>query len=243
MVSAASEGFRVISRRRASEEVVRQIRDLIGGGQIHPGDRFPAERELCRVLDVGRSTLREAMRALEALGLVRVVPGQGTFLVELPGAAEESGPATDSRLKAWERQREMFQVREILEPGLAALAARHATAAQRERIRSRFRAQEAGMRQGRSGMLDNTAFHMAVAEAANNSILLQMVLSFLDLLRETRLTAWQSPERPGRSVREHARILAAIEARNPRAAERAMRQHVREARRFVLLAKGAPPAG
>ncbi len=108
-----------------------------------------SERDLCKVLSVGRSTLREAMRALEALGLVHVMPGQGTFLVR----------------------------------------------------------------------------------------------SFLDLLRETRQTLWQSPERPGLSVRQHRQILAGIDAHDPRAAERTTREHVRGARQFVLLAKQRQPPG
>ena len=234
-------GFHAVSKIRASEGVVQQIRELIIAGRVRPGDRFPSERELCKALSVGRSTLREAMRALEALGLVHVVPGQGTFLVELPGAHEGDGLAAGSLFKAWERKREMFEVREVLEPGLAALAARQATDEQRERIRSTLRLQEEQLDRGASGMPENTEFHVAVAEAANNSILMQMVRSLLDLLRETRQTLWQSPERPGLSVQQHRQILAAIDARDSRAAERVMREHVRGARQFVLLAGQQPP--
>jgi len=235
MEPGVRQGFRAVSKTRASEEVVQQIRELVAAGRIGPGDRFPSERELCRILSVGRSTLREAIRALEALGLVRVVPGQGTFLVELPGTAGGEGPAGDSRRKAWDRQREMFEVREVLEPGLAALAARRATPEHLERIRAALAAQREEVERGGSGMVPNSAFHAAVAMAADNSILLQMVRSFLDLLRESRQSAWRNPERPARSLEQHAELLAAIETRNPRLAERIMREHVQGARRFVLL--------
>jgi len=104
-------------------------------------------------------------------------------------------------------------------------------------------AQEAEVKQGGPGMAPNTAFHAAVAEAADNSILLQMVRSFLDLLRESRQSAWQNPERPARSLEQHREILAAIESRNPRLAERIMREHVQGARRFVLLPSEREPPG
>jgi GntR family transcriptional repressor for pyruvate dehydrogenase complex len=241
MEPGVRQGFRAVNKTRASEEVVQQIRELIAAGRIGPGDRFPSERDLCRILTIGRSTLREAIRALEALGLIRVVPGQGTFLVELPGTVGGEGPGADSRLKAWDRQREMFEVREVLEPGLAALAARRATEEHLARIRAALVAQEAEVKQGGPGMAPNTAFHAAVAEAADNSILLQMVRSFLDLLRESRQSAWQNPERPARSLEQHREILAAIESRNPRLAERIMREHVQGARRFVLLPSERQP--
>lgn len=242
MASDASPGFRAVTRRRASEEVIRQIRALILAGQIGPGARFPSERELCKALAIGRSTLREAIRALEVLGLVRVLPGQGTFLVNLPGTVEGNGPGSSSLLTAWDRQREMFEVREVLEPGLAALAAQRASEEQLEGIRAALRGQEHAVAGGASGLAENTAFHVAVAESANNTLLLQMVRSFLDRLRESRQTAWLDPERPLRSIEQHREILAAVASRNFRSAERVMREHVQEARRFVLLPTERPSA-
>ena len=86
----------------------------------------------------------------------------------------------------------------------------------------------------REGMRALEALGMAQVMPGQGTFL---VRSLLDLLRETRQTLWRSPaERPGLSVRQHRQILAAIDAHDPRAAERAMREHVREARQFALLA-------
>lgn len=226
--------FRAVSRTRASEEVVQQIRDLILAGRIRPGDRFPPERELVKALGVGRSTLREGMRALEALELVRVVSGQGTFLVDLPGLAANGASPAGTPFHSWDRQRELFEVREVLEPGLAALAARRATEEQIARMEAAIQAQAAHVQGGGSGMSENADFHLAVAEAAKNSVLLQMVRGNMELLRETRQHLWRDPQRPARSLAQHRELLAAIRGRDPRVAERAMRAHLREARELAL---------
>jgi GntR family transcriptional regulator, transcriptional repressor for pyruvate dehydrogenase complex len=75
-------GFRVVQKRRASQSIVAQVQELLVSGRIRPGDRLPSEREMAEALQVARTTVREAYRTLEVLGLISVRPGIGTVLVE-----------------------------------------------------------------------------------------------------------------------------------------------------------------
>lgn len=233
MKSVSPEAFQAVQKIRVSEEIIEQVRDLIVSGRLRPGDRLPAERELARTLRVGRSAVREAIRAMESLGIVEARAGEGTFVATLPGSHGRD-PITASLFQAWSAQRKLFEVRRVLEPGLAALAARRATADQIEKLRTVLDRQEAKIRGGETGMKEDTAFHFLIAEATGNEVLLRIVDNLMDLLRKTRETSLQQGDRPARSLKQHRAILSAIEARDPAAAERRMREHIHAIERLVF---------
>ncbi len=91
---AARNPFQPILKTRASRAIEAQVRALIAGGQVQPGDRLPSERILAQALGVGRSTLREAIRILEVVGLLDVRPGEGTFVA---AQAPLRGPGSEPR--------------------------------------------------------------------------------------------------------------------------------------------------
>ena len=91
-------------------------------------------------------------------------------------------------------------------------------------------------------MKQDTMFHFLIAEATGNEVLLRIVDNLMDLLRKTRETSLQHGDRPARSLKQHRAILSAIEARDPAAAERRMRDHIREIEKLVFSA-GERPAG
>jgi len=235
------EAFHAVRKTRVSQGVIEQVRDLITSGQLRSGDRLPAERELAQALSVSRSAVREAIRAMEFLGLVESRAGEGTFVATAMGNLERD-PITASLFEEWSTQRKMFEVRRVIEPDLAALAARRATAGRLEKLRAILSEQEGEVQRGQTGMKQDTMFHYMIAEATGNEILVRIVDNLMDLLSKTREASLQHDERPARSLKQHRAILRAIEARNPRATERQMRDHIRDIEELVFSKRKRSPA-
>jgi GntR family transcriptional regulator, transcriptional repressor for pyruvate dehydrogenase complex len=239
MEVVSGKAFRVVHKTRASEEIIGQVRDLITSGRLKVGDRLPAERELAKTLEVGRSTVREAIRAMESLGVLQARPGEGTFLVALPGDPPPD-PVSANAFKSWDNQRKLFEVRMVIEPDLAALAARRASFDQISKMREILLQQEEIVKQGSTGIESDSTFHFLLAEAAGNDILLRIMDSLMDLLRETREASLQTGGRPSRSLKQHRAILRAIESRDPRTAEQKMREHITEMEQLVFTTQEWP---
>lgn len=237
MESVSRKEFRVVRKTRVSEEIIGQVRDLITSGRLKVGDRLPAERELAKILQVGRSTVREAIRALESLGILQARPGEGTFLVSNPSETK-TDPITASAFKTWENQHKLFEVRMVIEPDLAALAARRASPEQIAKMREILREQETSVKRGDIGMKADTAFHFLLAEATGNEILLRIMDSLMHLLHETREASLHVSGRSAISLKQHKMIVRAIEARDPTAAERRMREHIAGMEKLVFATRG-----
>ena len=203
MESVSREEFQVVRKTRVSEEIIDQIRDLITSGRLRPGDRLPAERDLAKILGVGRSTVREAIRALESLGVLETRAGEGTFLRSGP-SAKEPDLLTATLRQSWDSRHKLFEVRFVIEPDLASLAARRATTEQMARLRDALDEQERAIKSGDTGIKPDTTFHFLLAEAAGNEILLRIMDNLMDLLRETREASLQRGGRPMQSLKEGA---------------------------------------
>src|SRR6267142_105801 len=115
-----------IKSTRIYEEIVRQVKQLIAEGRFKSGDRLPPERELAEKFVVSRTSVREALRALESLGLIDIRPGEGTFVREVSIDALV-GPLALLMTSQREAIGELFEARRVLEPAIAALAASRAT--------------------------------------------------------------------------------------------------------------------
>jgi GntR family transcriptional regulator, transcriptional repressor for pyruvate dehydrogenase complex len=227
--------FQAIRKTRVTEVIVEQVRHRINSGHLKAGDRLPPERDLAKDLGVGRSAVREAIRALEFLGLVETKPGEGTFL-----AAGRESPAASlldpDRLGMLDTVRKLLEVRRVIEPDLAALAAQRATPEQVGKLRAALEEQRGQVERGESGIEADTAFHVHLAEAAGNEFLSQIMDSLMERIHDTRETWLQRKGRPFRSVRDHQLILRAIEKRDPKAAERSMRRHLEGIERMLFTA-------
>jgi GntR family transcriptional repressor for pyruvate dehydrogenase complex len=229
--------FRAVRKRRASQDVVAQIQDLLISGRIRPGDRLPAERQLAETFNVARSTVREAYRALEALGLIRVHPGTATRVIEpsnMPNPIPVNGTFSYG---AWDQQRQLFEVRLVLDPPIAGLAARRATTGHLAKLRATLHEQErAGNGDGRAVEAD-IQFHTLLFEASGNPILCEFVSQVTAMLR----VSWNrvaGPDREITSVTQHRLILQAVETRDAEAAERHMRTHLQSIEELVLTLPG-----
>ena len=235
MKKIGRKAFRAVRKTRVSQGVIEQVRDLITSGQLRSGDRLPSELELSQALSVSRSAVREAIRAMESLGLIEARAGEGTF-VAVPGASRRN-PISARLFQAWSEQHKLFEIRRLIEPGLAALAARRATGEQIAGLAAVLKEQQAEVRRGGTGVKENSEFHVRIVEAAGNEVLVRIMGDLRDLLKKTREATWRQGDpsaRSLRSLRHHRRILRAIERRDSALAERRMRDHIREVEELVF---------
>jgi GntR family transcriptional regulator, transcriptional repressor for pyruvate dehydrogenase complex len=200
---------------------VSQLREQVLSGQWPVGGRLPAETELAQRLEVGRSTIREAIRALVHAGLLETRQGSGTYVRSItPGAEWEPRLRRAAVL-------EVYEVRQALEVQAARLAASRRTEADIEALRGCLAERERARDEEASFVEADLAFHRSVVAAAHNPLLTEMFDSFAAALREALIAV-----RSDHSVRDagadaaHARLAAAIEAGDAAAAAAATHGHL-----------------
>src|SRR3989454_1205546 len=214
-----------IKSTRIYEEIVRQVKAMIADGKLKGGDRLPPERDLAEKFVVSRTWVREALRALESLGLVEIRPGEGTFVrqVSIDALIE---PLALLMVSQREAIGELFEARRLLEPSLAALAAARATPEELQEMERILDEQAKEVAAGRTGLAQDAQFHAAIGAAAHNRAITRMAHAIMDLLTQSREESLNTPGRPTRSHQDHRRILQAIARRNAAAARQAMLDHI-----------------
>ena len=227
-----------ISRRNTYELVADSVLALIANGGLRPGDPIPTERELTATYGVGRSSVREALRMLESKGLI-ASRGKGAFVV-----AELANPLNSSLdlLLAIEEASydELFEVRGILEGEAAALAAARRTQAQVRKMRTAIDQMEEGLSSERRFIDADLRFHLTVAEATKNRVLVHLMHAVRLLLLRSLSSSYQIPGSPARAIEMHQLILDAVERRRPEQARRLMQDHVSEVEQAIVrAARGA----
>src|SRR5438445_1364913 len=232
MPATLKSDFEAIRRNKVYEEVARQIERLILK-KLRPGDKLPSERELAELLGVSRSSIRDAIRSLELVGLVEPRQGAGTVVRDV-SAASFINPLSNALVHKRQLVNELLDFRKMLEPPLAARAATHASAEEITEMEEILRRQDDKLRRGELAIEEDSEFHYNVAMASDNSVVLKVLDVLMDLLRETRERALQVEGRPQKSLAGHRRILMAIKRRDPAAAEDAMRRHIQDVEKIVL---------
>ena len=231
MQATAKPEFEAIRKNRVHEEVAKQLEQLILS-KLNPGDKLPGERELAEMLSVSRSSIRDAMRRLQLMGLVEPRQGAGTVVREIDHEALVTPLAN---VIAHKRQLvgELLDFRKMLEPPMAARAAKNASADEVSRMEEILHRQDKKVRNGELAVEEDTEFHYVIAQASGNSVVLKVMDVVMDLLRETRSRSLQSEGRPQKSLAGHKKILSAIKRRDGEGAENAMRQHIRDVEQMV----------
>ena len=215
--------------QRLHESIVQRFHALIQQGSLEHGAKLPAERVLAEQLKVSRSSVREAIRTLELQGLVVSKHGSGTFIntQSLDAVTTLMTFNLGEGLGAGEAQlRDIFEVRHLLEPQLAALAAQRATGEDVERLAAILEEQQGQIMEGETGVDADTKFHFALATATHNTALVKVVSAVEDVLRQSRDQSLQQPGRPERSLASHREILEMVRAGNQRGARAAMEHHL-----------------
>ncbi len=221
------------------EQVAARIQQLIVDGHLRPGDRLPTERELAERFGVSRSSVRDAIRVLELMGLVEPRQGEGTVVRDLSPDAVVN-PLASLLVRSRALLRDLWDVRRMIEPHLAARAAQHATEEEVARLQAILDRQRAKAERGELAVEEDSEFHYTIATASRNQVILRILDVLMDLLRTSRERSLQVPGRLQRSLEGHRRILAAIRRRDPAAAEAAMRRHLEEIEEVLAAGARAP---
>ncbi|MDN4495601.1 FadR/GntR family transcriptional regulator [Ureibacillus aquaedulcis] len=226
--------FTGVKYERIYEQIVVQIRELIQEGKILPGDRLPGERELSSMLGCSRTSLREALRVLEAEGIIISKPGGGRFVqnVDQRLVMEYSFDPVD--LMKTTSIMHFLEVREMIEPKIAALACERANEEDFLNMEKALLKVEAEREDFEEKLVRDSMFHLALAEATQNFVLVTTLETNLNMLQQIRLKTLLSPERIERSNAEHRAIYDAVKRRNPKEASEAMAAHLKQLRKNVL---------
>jgi len=209
--------------------IASHIERLIVDGELQPGDRIPPERVLAKTLGVSRASLREAMHELESRNLIDRRQGRGTTVAE-PTAERLS--LLDELSKQQVEQRNAAELREIVEPTIASLAATRRATTNIRSLEETLRRSADVLSADESLRLD-VEFHLELAHAAHNPLLSTLVGVTNDWTLETRRHSHATPDARRRSIEGHRGILDAVVAGEPAAARLAMENHLGDVRRLV----------
>ncbi len=222
--------YKLVRTSRLYEQIVQQIEESIVNGSLKPGDQLPPERELAQRFGVSRTAVREAVKALREKGLVEAFSGRGTFITD--GTTHAVRQSLDLMVKIGQAEgsNHLAEVRAILEPEIAALAATRIQESELATMREAVAVMDRSDRDPDAYIEADLDFHLALAEAADNPLILSLLDSIVGLLREQRLRIFNVPGGPERGQVHHKRILEAVERHDAQSAREAMRAHLVQVR-------------
>ena len=223
----------------STEQVVSHIRNLIVRGQLRPGDRLPAERDLATQIGVSRPTVRIGLRALSTMGIVQSRHGSGTYIPEGPPTLGSEPLSLLAALHGFTPE-EIYETRRLLEVGAAGMAAERATPDQLATLADAVSNLFAALDDPLRFLVHDITFHREVAAASGNPIIAALVEMVSALYYERRReTARQASDRDLREAAElHRGIYQAIRARDAEAARTAMNEHLIRASAHQALEPG-----
>ncbi len=219
-----------VQSSRLYEQIVEQIERLILDGKLRPGDQLPSERELAEQFSVSRTAVREAVKALREKGLVEIETGRGTFITHSVSKAFRRSLGWMVRSGAGSRLADLVQVRAILEPEIAALAAEMATGADIECLERAVDVMDSAIENADVYVEADLEFHLALAGATQNQLIPTLIDPIVDLLREQRKRIFLVEGGAQRGQYHHKCILEAVRQRDPAAARQAMQAHLAQVR-------------
>jgi GntR family transcriptional repressor for pyruvate dehydrogenase complex len=222
-----------------SDKVAEQLTEAIVSKQIRAGERLPSERELGDQFKVSRTVIREAVRSLAAHGLVRVTSGRGVEVNEFGSGGVAASMSLLVRGHEGLDYGKVNEVRTAVEVQVAVLAAQRARPQDIQRLRAICDNHERSLQQGDfagASELD-FQFHRELTRCADNELLLAMLDSVSEVLREVRYQSMAEPHVGEEGLRAHRRILKCVSAGKPEAAREAMTDHLAEAERVWLGVK------
>lgn len=219
-------------RSRIPEQVAQELEQLLRAGIWKAGSQLPPERELAQRFGVSRASVRDALRILELQGWLEIRQGEGT---RVASSAQGFGGRLRPRLHEIGFVAELFELRRILESEVAALAAERAAPADLEKLAHLLREQQQSTKDLHKFLELDLSFHQALAEAVRNRPLVEVLRLLVVELWQTRLSATAQSFRPVRTLREHLRIVEAIQKRDPEGARRAMLEHLSTVERSAKL--------
>jgi GntR family transcriptional repressor for pyruvate dehydrogenase complex len=225
---AAKPIYRTVKTSRLFEQIVQQVEESILKGQLRPGDQLPAERDLAQRFGVSRTAVREAVKTLREKGLVEPYSGRGTFVTNGNSQAIRQSLDLMIRINPQEGSANLAELRLVLEPEIAGLAAERIEEQLLSTMRDAVRVMDRNVHDPDAYVEADLDFHLALAEAAGNPLILSLLDSIVGLLREQRSRIFNVDGGPQRGQFHHKRILAAIEKRDSEKARETMRAHLKQ---------------
>jgi len=214
------------------QEVLLKINEIIEEDHLTVGDRLPSERELAERLNVGRSSIREALRALELLGLISTRRGEGTFIEE----------HTSHRLveilsffilRNEKSKKELLEIRTLIELDAVRLAAERITGEMVQKMEALIKKSEERLKSGAIPINEDYLFHQSIAIASNNHLLYKIWKLIVDYGRVILKESLQRYGRPEVSIQEHRNILKALKEHDIEEAEKQMKFHLQKSEFFA----------
>lgn len=219
-------GLKTIEKASVKDQTLAQLKRYILSGAVPLGERLPSERALSEALGVGRYSVREALKVLEAVGLVESRVGEGAFLTNNTGAS--FGRILGLSLATWGGTLiELLDARKMIEVEAARAAAQRATQSQIQALRSELEIMRENQHRVQEYLKADMNFHRRIGEASQNAIISQFVGNLIDLLEEV-MKETQSDSLPAQAEGggSHQAIFAAIVRGDAEAAGQLMRQHI-----------------
>jgi GntR family transcriptional regulator, transcriptional repressor for pyruvate dehydrogenase complex len=229
--------LRAIKRIRIHEEVFNQIRQLIEEGRFRARDQLPSERELAETFKVSRTSVREALRALESQGLIVSRTGTGNFVADLP-VESLIGPLARLLIDEKKALADIFEMRKLIEPQIAALAAERASRNDVAQLKRIVAKQSEAVGRGETGVEADAELHFYISRTTRNQALQKLVAGLMELLSRSREESLQTHNRRAASIAAHRRIVAAIEKHDKTKARAEMLRHIQQVEESVLLSGG-----
>jgi GntR family transcriptional repressor for pyruvate dehydrogenase complex len=234
--------FEHLQHKRIYEEVVDMIVQRIRSGVLAVGQRFPPERVLAEEMGVSRTSLREALRALESMGYIYSVPGGGNYVNSV--SLEHILPPL-SAMAAQDKQfaADIIDVRLHLEVHMAELAAKNASKQQLSQIYGAILDMQSEIEAGGNGIEGDNKFHLEIARASQNKAFAVITELVGELMAESRRATLDIPGQPAKTIEDHLRIFEALQEGDPERAAAAMEAHLTKAQNNLQASRTAREAG
>ncbi|MFW6116624.1 MAG: FadR/GntR family transcriptional regulator [bacterium] len=218
--------IRPVERQRLYESIVDQMHQLIMDGTWQPGEQLPSERELVEMLSVGRASVREALRILEALGYIAIRPGDGSYVSKNVNINSRLHKLSHL-IRGEEYITDLMEVRELIESQIAFIAAESASAQDIASLEAILDKQASAIDAGEDGVEQNIEFHVRLTQATGNQVLLELQQIFFQLSHKAITEFFRVPGRRHESLRQHRAIIEALYEHDSQRAHHLMLQHLR----------------
>ena len=228
MNSVAMDALKPVSRTTLSEQVAMQLASELTGGRWKPGEKLPSEAELCKAFNVGRSTLREALKSLAFIGLIRMRAGGGSYVSEQPSKYLDGPLFAKGVLNTEKDITDLSDARILLETEVAGLCAQRATDQDLAALHDILKQMKTAIEQGGDGFRQlDLGFHLAIAMGSKNQVLSEMLRHIREALQELITKSLLLPAGTDMAYKQHREIFEAMKQRSPARARKAMRSHLR----------------
>lgn len=223
--------FKEIKPTTISDTIAEQIESSILEGDIVAGEKLPAERELAKQFNVSRPSIREAINKLQAKGIVTKIPGGGTYITETVGMSF-TDPLLELMASNPETMYDLLELRFAIEGLSAYFAAQRCSHEDKERIRKSYAELDAAHRDGdpRSEATADVNFHLAIAEASHNPVLVHIMRSLFSVLQKSVTISLKDlfiqPDQRQVIPAQHKEIMLTVVNNQPAEARQAMQTHI-----------------